>query len=132
MVTFTYYVQLTVIRLSLPVLPEPLAPFRFAPGSVLFAVDMLGYGFMTLATWVAAPVFTGDGLARWLRRWFVLHGVLVLPTLLAPAFMGWGDTGAGGPGPTLGALVLIGWCVIFLPLSIMVALHFRRRLQAAG
>lgn len=127
MVTITYYLQLAVVRSGDgPLSGEALRLLEFSPGSVLFAVDMLGYGFMTLATFASAPVFVGSGLNRWLRVWFVAHGLMVVPTLLAPLTMG---GGAGGGSDVIGSLVLIGWSVFFLPLAGMVVVYFRRQLR---
>jgi hypothetical protein len=86
MVTITYYLQLTVVRTGDGRFSaEALRLLEFSPGSALFALDMLGYGFMTLATLAAAPVFVGPGLARWLRIWFFAHGLLVVPTPSCPS-----------------------------------------------
>jgi hypothetical protein len=127
MVTITYYLQLTVVRTGDDRFSaEALRLLEFSPGSALFALDMLGYGFMTLATLAAAPVFVGPGLARWLRIWFFAHGLLVVPTVLAPMTMG---GGAPGSSDLVGSLVLIGWSVFFLPLAGMVAIYFARQLR---
>jgi hypothetical protein len=127
MVTITYYLQLAVVRNADAQLSgEILRLLEFTPGSALFAVDMLGYGFMTLATFASAPVFLGTGLNRWLRWWFVAHGLMVVPTLLAPLTMG---GGAAGGSDVIGSLVLIGWSVFFLPLAAMVVAYFRRQLR---
>jgi hypothetical protein len=47
------------------------------------ALDGLGYFFMSLATWFAAPVFHMQGLERWIRRMFLMNGVLGIFILLA-------------------------------------------------
>jgi len=127
MVTITYYLQLTVVRTGDGRFSaEALRLLEFSPGSALFALDMLGYGFMTLATLAAAPVFVGPGLARWLRIWFFAHGLLVVPTLLAPVMMG---GGVAASSDVIGSLVLIAWSVFFLPLAGMVAIYFARQLR---
>jgi hypothetical protein len=123
LVTITYFTQLTVVRSNAGGLTgDALRLIEFAPGSWTFALDMLGYAFMTLATLAAAPVFDGSGLERWLRIWFILHGSLVVPTLLTPALIG-----PSAEADQAGSLALIGWSALFLPLSVMVAVWFRRR-----
>jgi hypothetical protein len=95
MVTTTYYLQLAVVLPGEGRIPEAVFPLLvFTPGSALFALDMLGYGFMTLATLAASPVFVGAGLERWLRAWFIAHGLLGVPTLLAPILMAGGADGS--------------------------------------
>lgn len=60
-------------------------------GTVLNAVDGLGYLFMALATLSAAPAFEGGGIEGWIRRLFVATGILALPIFLtyfvSPAFI---------------------------------------------
>ncbi len=124
LVTITYFTQLTVVRSNAAGLTEDaLRLIEFAPGSWTFALDMLGYAFMTLATLAAAPAFGGSGLERWLRIWFIVHGSLVVPTLLTPALIGPSDEAN-----QVGSLALIAWSALFLPLSVMVAVWFRRQL----
>jgi hypothetical protein len=49
--------------------------------SFLYAVDILGYSFMSVATLFAARVFVGDGLQR-IARWFLTANGLLLPFLV--------------------------------------------------
>lgn len=126
MVTTTYYLQLAVVLPGEGRIPDGMSRLlEFTPGSALFALDMLGYGFMTLATLAASPVFVGRGLQRWLRAWYIAHGMLGVPTLLAPILMA---GGADGSSDQIGSLVLIGWSIFFLPLAGMTAMYFARRL----
>jgi len=61
---------------------ESSRPFLFTPfDSFIYAVDILGYGFMSLATLFAAFVFTGSGLERIARRFLIESGLLI-PFLL--------------------------------------------------
>ena len=61
---------------------EGMEPFLFVPfDSFLYAVDILGYSFMSLATLCAARVVTGSGHER-LVRWFLVANGFVLPFLL--------------------------------------------------
>jgi hypothetical protein len=50
--------------------------------SVFNAVDGLGYAFMSLAAFFAAPAFEGARLERWIRRLFFATGILIVPILL--------------------------------------------------
>lgn len=52
--------------------------FLFVPfDSFLYAVDILGYSFMSVATMFAARVFTGAGLERVVRRFLTANGLLL-------------------------------------------------------
>jgi hypothetical protein len=85
LVSIVYFVTLTVV---VPYMQrgqaDKVAPFLFDPsGSFMSALDGLGYFFLSLATWFAAPVFAAHGRERWLRRLFIINGVLGIPILLA-------------------------------------------------
>ena len=83
LISMNYYVQLAWVgpRLARGEL-EGLEPFVFTPfDSFLYAVDILGYGFMSVATLFAAATFHGDGLRR-TTRWFLIANGCILPFLL--------------------------------------------------
>ena len=80
LISTVYFVQLTLVgpRLARNEIAG-IEPFLFVPfDSYLYAVDILGYSFMSLATLFAAPVFTGPGLHR-TARWFLFANGLLLP-----------------------------------------------------
>ena len=83
LISINYYVQLAWVgpRLASGRV-EGMEPFLFVPfDSFLYAVDILGYSFMSLATLCAARVVTGSGHER-LVRWFLVANGFVLPFLL--------------------------------------------------
>lgn len=79
LVSMVYFVQLTLVvprvahhRVS------GIEPFIFVPfDSFLYAVDILGYSFMSIATLFAARVFLGDGQERVVRRFLIANGLLL-------------------------------------------------------
>jgi hypothetical protein len=80
LISLVYFVQLTWVgpRLARGDV-EGIEVFLFAPfDSFLYAVDILGYSFMSVATLFAAMVFTGKGLER-IVRWFLIANGLLLP-----------------------------------------------------
>lgn len=83
LISTVYFVQLTLVapRLASGRGMEGIEPFRFVPfDSFLYAVDILGYSFMSVATLFAARVFPGAGLQR-VVRWFLTANGLLLPFL---------------------------------------------------
>jgi len=74
-----YYVQLTWVAPRLAAgRMEGLEPFLFKPfDSFLYAVDILGYSFMSVATLFAALVFSGHGLRRIVRMFLIANGLLI-------------------------------------------------------
>ena len=83
MISIVYFVQLTLVA---PRIAQGriagIEAFLFVPfDSFLYAVDILGYSFMSLATLFAAQVFTGKGIERVARFWLTANGLL--PPFLA-------------------------------------------------
>lgn len=79
LVSTVYFVQLTLItpRLAEGRL-ERIEPFLFVPfDSFLYAVDILGYSFMSVATLFASRVFVGGGLRRMVRLFLMANGLLL-------------------------------------------------------
>lgn len=82
LISMVYFVQLTLVapRLARGQM-EGIEMLRFVPfDSFLYAVDILGYSFMSVSTLFAARVFTGGGLER-VVRWFLTANGLLLPFL---------------------------------------------------
>lgn len=110
-----YYVQLTYV---MPKLArgeaDEIRLLIFEPfDSFLYAVDVLGYSFMSLATLFAAPVFPRDGSQRWIRWTLITNGSLVPFLALQmyyPALI-WG-----------GSL----WAITFPAATALLTLHFHR------
>jgi len=79
LISIVYFVQLTFIA---PRIAEGriagIEAFLFVPfDSFLYAVDILGYSFMSLATLFAAQMFTGKGIERVARFWLTANGLLL-------------------------------------------------------
>jgi hypothetical protein len=79
LISTVYFVQLTLVapRLARGQV-EGLEPFLFVPfDSFLYAVDILGYSFMSMATLFAAQIFVGGGLPRVVRLFLIANGLLL-------------------------------------------------------
>jgi hypothetical protein len=78
-----YFVQLTLVAPHVARgQVQGVEVFLFVPfDSFLYAVDILGYSFMSVATLFAARVFTGEGLERVVRFFLTANGLL-LPFLV--------------------------------------------------
>jgi hypothetical protein len=79
LVSLNYFVQLTWVAPRLAAgRMQGLEPFLFTPfDSFIYAVDILGYSFMSLSTLFAARVFTGGGLERVVRTFLTANGLLL-------------------------------------------------------
>ena len=90
LISINYYVQLAWVAPRLAAgQTQGLEPFLFTPfDSFLYAVDLLGYSFMSVATLFAARVFSGDGLERVVRLFLTANGLL-LPFLALQMYVHW-------------------------------------------
>jgi hypothetical protein len=120
LISINYYVQLTWV---MPRLARGdtagIEAFLFTPfDSFLYAVDILGYSFMSLATLFAAMVFPGPGLDRVIRRLLIANGLL-LPFVALQMYVHW--------------LLWIAalWAVTFPASTWALAVHFARAVPGA-
>ena len=115
LISLNYFVQLTLVAPRIMEgRTEGIEAFLFVPfDSFLYAVDILGYSFMSLAALFAAPVFVGPGLARRARVFLIGTG-LILPFLVGQMYVH--------------ALIwpAAAWAVTFPAATWVLALHFRR------
>jgi hypothetical protein len=121
LISTVYFVQLTLVapRMARGAI-QGIEPFLFVPfDSFLYAVDILGYSFMSAATFLAARVFDGTGVHR-VARWFLIANGLLLPFIALQMYMH--------------ALIWIAalWAVTFPGSTWALALIFRRGPLAAA
>ena len=90
LISVNYYVQLTLVAPRLAAgRVAGIEPFLFVPfDSFLYAVDILGYSFMSVATLFAAMVFTGRGQERVVRGFLIANGLL-LPFIALQMYFHW-------------------------------------------
>lgn len=90
LISINYFVQLTWVAPRLASgRVAGMEQFLFIPfDSFLYAVDILGYSFMSLATLFIAMVFDGRGIER-VARWFLIANGLLLPFIALQMFWHW-------------------------------------------
>jgi hypothetical protein len=90
LISINYYVQLTWIAPRLAAgRTQGIEPFQFVVFDLfLYAVDILGYSFMSVATLFAAGVFTGRGLERTVSLFLIANGLL-LPFIALQMYWHW-------------------------------------------
>jgi hypothetical protein len=118
--TLSYYIQSTVIQNNnLQMTDSILQPF--------LAQDMLGYVFMCAATFATGFVFSGGKLENWIKRLFILNGVLfLLPTLIVPAIPLPVNEAGTGIDNQVGLYANMLWSVYFTLSVGLVTLFFKR------
>lgn len=126
LILITYYTQLAVVRTnSIEVSNEVLKLFEFTPGSFLFSIDMLGYGFMCLATLAISQVFINKGISKWIKRFSIIHGFFFIPTITYPLLSFPQEQTSIETAAKMGSLALIAWCIIFIPIPILLVKYFK-------
>ena len=115
-VSINRFVQLTVIQQSLPDVPTDLTRFLpFGTGSVMFALEILGWGFFSsLAAVFVAPLFSSSPLNKTIRWLFILYAIFSFMSVIG--FATNTPITAGG---------FIAWGPILLALSILLSIYFR-------
>lgn len=114
-VSINRFVQLTVIQQSLPDVPADLIRFLpYAEGSVMLALEVLGWGFFSsLASVFVAPLFSTSSLNKTIRWLFILYAILSVGSVISFATNTLIPTGP------------IAWGPIALVLDILLAVYFR-------
>lgn len=119
-ISVVYFTQLTTV-LHKSADENILKVFSFSSaGSWLFNLDLLGYGLLSISTFfVGLTVRAKDKSDKALKLLLLLHGVffvcMFVPILPLPAT----NQGNGG------TIALICWCLFFLPVCVLSALHFK-------
>ena len=86
-VTANYIVQLaTVIPMTLKGEADKISVLVQTPHSMFWNFDALGYIFMGFAWLFALPLFKKDGLQKWIRITFFLHGFVTMPLMIVVYF----------------------------------------------
>jgi hypothetical protein len=121
LISIVYFVQLTLVapRIARGEVAG-IEPFLFVPfDSFLYAVDILGYSFMSVSTLLAARVFVGSGRDR-VVRWFLTANGLLLPFIALQMYFH--------------ALIWVAalWAVTFPGSTLALASSFRRMGSAAS
>jgi hypothetical protein len=115
-VSINRFVQLTVIQQSLPDVPADLTRFLpYATGSVMFALEILGWGFFSsLAAVFVAPLFSSSTLNKTIRWLFILYAIFSFMSVIGFA-----------TNTPITAGAFIAWGPILLALSILLSFYFR-------
>jgi hypothetical protein len=120
MVSINRFVQLTIIQQSLPdAASQDLARFLpYSSGSVMFALEMLGWGFFSsLAALAVAPLFSGSRLDLSIRWLFMVYALF--------SFMG--VIGFATQTPVT-AVAFVAWGPILLALAVLLTIYFHKEI----
>jgi hypothetical protein len=112
-----YYLQLFVVRLNIAAGDLDGLALLAMPNlhSAFFALEAIGYAFLSLATLLIVPLIEGGTLARWIRLLLLVNAGLGLLAAVAAPF-------------DLPVLIFAGlglWSLAFPLAMILLAVHFR-------
>ncbi|MHA2202923.1 MAG: hypothetical protein ACW991_04480 [Candidatus Hodarchaeales archaeon] len=76
-VSIVYFVVLTVyIPHQMAGTTAEIQVLIYERDSFLYAINVLGYGYMSVSTLFLAPIFSGEGLERYTRIFLFVNGIL--------------------------------------------------------
>lgn len=121
-----YFSQLTTVRYS--ELSEQAAMLLdFSRFGLMFNYDLLGYAIMGLSTFFAGlTVIPKSKADKWTKYLLMIHGVFFFSCFIVP-MLGVFKPNAGSSDSMTGVILLEFWCVYFIPIGILSALHFSRK-----
>ena len=125
-VTTVYFVQLTTVlhRTGSVEILNLLAYQEL--GSLMFNLDLLGYGFMALSTLcIGLTIATPSRVGWWLKVLLIGHGAFA-PVCVALPILNIFGTMPKGEGGSVGVTILTAWCAYFLPISILAFFYLGR------
>jgi hypothetical protein len=110
------FVQLTVVQQSLPNVPTDLTRFLpYGTGSVMFALEILGWGFFSsLAAVFVAPLFSSSRLNNTIRWLFILYAIFSFLSVISFTTNIFIPTGP------------LAWGPILLVITILLSVYFRK------
>lgn len=124
-ITMVYYLQIAVVQnTSIQLSADTLKILKYMPGTAIFALDMLGYAFMSLATLFVAFIFGNSSLEKWIKRLLIISGLFFLPSLIFPALPLSQDASAASAAQN-GSIALLFWCALFSAISILMAVFYK-------
>ena len=126
LILLVYDAQTTTVRLE-ELNDQAVRILNYAKGGLLFNYDLLGYGMMALSTFfIGLSIRAENKPDLWLKRLMLIHGVFFLSCFIMP-MTGMFTTMATGEKGNGGSIVLLFWCVYFMPIGVLAYRHFSNR-----
>jgi hypothetical protein len=117
-VSINRFVQLTVIQQGAGS-PDLARFLPYASGSVMFALEMLGWGFFSsLAALSVAPLFHGSRVRNSIRWLFVAYAIFSFMAVIGYATQ-----------TPISAMAFIAWGPILTAVAVLLAVYFRNEIS---
>ncbi len=124
LILIVYFTQCTtVLNEELSGQATRLLDYKYM--SLLFNLDLLGYGIMALATFfIGLTIQVRNKRDKALKILLITHGIFFISCFIMPMtgmFLTEGESTSSG-----GTIALEFWCLYFLPIGILSFFHFRK------
>ena len=124
-INMVYFSQLTVVRLMAES-SDVINALKYQPGSWMFMIDLIGYGFLALSTFFLGLTLKPERRSdKWLKVLLMVHGIFAITSFILPAIDMAGMSESPSGAMDFGILALLFWCVIFIPIMALSASFFR-------
>jgi multidrug efflux pump subunit AcrB len=123
-ILLVYFTQITTLQ-NESLSREIATLLDYTAFSWFFNLNLLGYGFMSLSTFFAAFTINAHTKpGKFLKYMLAGHGIFAVTCFTMP-ILGIFSNLEGAD--FIGTLVLLAWCVIFLPIGLCAVCHFLSR-----
>ena len=123
--SIVYFIQLSTVRNTV-LTDQATSLLDFQQFGMIFNLDMLGYGLMSISTFfIGFTLVVKTRADRWLKWLLIVHGVFAVSCFIIP-ILGLFTTASQGS-DIIGVLILEFWCLYFAPIGILSVLHFARK-----
>lgn len=122
-----YYAQITAVHFGgLSAQAQNMLDYK--QFGLFFSYDLLGYGIMALATFFAGLTIDAKNKNdRWLKALLMIHGIFFISSFVLPLLGVFSPTMEGGE--WIGTAVLEFWCLYFIPIGVLSAIHFKNKVK---
>ncbi|WP_066498395.1 DUF4386 family protein [Abyssisolibacter fermentans] len=97
-------------------------------GSLFFSFDLFGYGMMALSTFlVGVSMIAKNKNDKWLKVLLIVHGTFLISCVGMPILNIFKDSSDSSS--FAGTIALLIWCIYFIPVAILSAVHFRKEMN---
>jgi hypothetical protein len=125
-INLVYFTQLTTVANQV-LSQEILSVLSYESlGSLMFNLDLLGYGLMALSTFfIGMSIIPTNRIDKWLKRLLMIHGIFAPTSVLLPMLNVF-NSNMGSSGATIGIAVLLVWCAYMTPIGMLSILRFKK------
>lgn len=123
LICIVYYTQITFVRLGNPSI-EALSIVSYSPPkTVFFALDILGYTFLSLST-----LFVAFTILKYLilKIFLIIHGIIGISGFVVP-LLPYFYNSADNSSDNIGTIVLFSWCLLFIPICLLFIFYYNKR-----